>query len=114
MRRICTPPPLLRATISGPPPLIVPRRDRSPLSVVVINNGGYGAMRAFSQTLNVKAPPGIDLPGIDAVQIAAGFGCMALRVDKAATLERSLRDALRADGPVLIDVPVDPAVPKLY
>ena len=30
-------------------------------------------MRSFSQTLNVKGPPGIDLPGIDSVQIASGF-----------------------------------------
>ncbi len=55
-------------------------QHRLPLSVVVINNGGYGAMRSFSQTLNVKGPPGIDLPGIDSVQIAKGFGCAALRV----------------------------------
>ena len=53
-------------------------QHRLPLSVVVINNGGYGAMRSFSQTLKVKAPPGIDLPGIDSVQIAKGFGCAAL------------------------------------
>ena len=89
-------------------------RHRLPLSVVVINNGGYGAMRSFSQTLNVKAPPGIDLPGIDAVQIAKGFGCHAHRVDKAAALEPALREAWRADGPVLLDVPVDLAVQKLY
>lgn len=89
-------------------------QHRLPLSVVVINNGGYGAMRAFSQTLNVTGPPGIDLPGIDSVQIAAGFGCAALRVTAAASLEAALLDAWRSDGPVLIDVQVDPAVPKLY
>jgi benzoylformate decarboxylase len=89
-------------------------QHRLPLTVVVINNGGYGAMRSFSQTLNVKGPPGIDLPGIDPVQIAAGFGCASLRVDKAAALEKALTEAWRAEGPVLIDVPVDQAVVKLY
>lgn len=89
-------------------------QHRLPLSVIVINNAGYGAMRAFSQTLNVKAPPGIDLPGIDPVQIASGFGCAASRIAKATALEAALSEAWRADGPVLIDVPVDPAVPKLY
>jgi benzoylformate decarboxylase len=89
-------------------------QHRLPLSVIVINNGGYGAMRSFSQTLNVKGPPGIDLPGIDSVKIAAGFGCKALRVSSAAPLHAALADAWRADGPVLIDVPVDPAVTKLY
>ena len=89
-------------------------QHRLPLSVIVINNGGYGAMRSFSQTLNVKAPPGIDLPGIDSVQIAAGFGCKALRVSKAASLEAALTEAWRADGPALVDVPVDHAVARLY
>jgi benzoylformate decarboxylase len=89
-------------------------QHRLPLSVIVINNGGYGAMRAFSQTLNVKGPPGIDLPGIDAVQIAAGFGCTALRIGDAASLEAALANAWRVDGPVLVDIQVDPAVPKLY
>lgn len=89
-------------------------QHRLPLSVIVINNGGYGAMRSFSQTLNVKGPPGIDLPGIDSVQIAAGLGCKALRVSKAASLEAALTEVWRADGPVLVDVPVDHAVAKLY
>jgi len=89
-------------------------QHRLPLSVIVINNGGYGAMRSFSQTLKVQAPPGIDLPGIDSVQIARGFGCKALQIDKASELEAALRDAWRSDGPVLIDVPVDTEVHKLY
>lgn len=89
-------------------------QHRLPLSVVVINNGGYGAMRSFSQTLNVKGPPGIDLPGLDPVQIAAGFGCASVRVDKAAELQTTLSEAWRTNGPVLVDVPVDQAVVKLY
>jgi benzoylformate decarboxylase len=89
-------------------------QHRLPLTVIVVNNGGYGAMRSFSQTLNVKGPPGIDLPGLDAVQIAAGFGCAGLRVEKAAELQKVLADAWRADEPVLLDVPVDQAVVKLY
>ena len=87
---------------------------RLPLSVIVINNGGYGALRSFSRVLNVQAPPGIDLPGLDCVQIAAGFGCTALRVGKAAALEEVLAQAWRTEGPVLVDVPVDTEVHKLY
>jgi thiamine pyrophosphate-dependent acetolactate synthase large subunit-like protein len=54
------------------------------------------------------------LPGIDPVQIAAGFGCASLRVEKAAALQEALANGWRTDGPVLIDVPVDQAVVKLY
>jgi thiamine pyrophosphate-dependent acetolactate synthase large subunit-like protein len=48
------------------------------------------------------------------VLIAEGFGCKALRVDTSATLGDALVEAWKAEGPVLIDVPVDQAVHKLY
>src|SRR5258706_1531765 len=48
-----------------------------PLTVVVINNAGYGAMRSFSQVMQVRNVPGLDLPGIDFVRIAQGMGCDA-------------------------------------
>ena len=51
-----------------------------PLTVVVINNAGYGAMRSFSQVMQVRNVPGLDLPGIDFVKIAQGMGCDAVRV----------------------------------
>src|SRR5689334_13619628 len=36
-----------------------------PLTIVVINNSGYGAMRSFSQVMQVRNVPGLELPGID-------------------------------------------------
>src|SRR5579871_3457182 len=36
-----------------------------PLTVIVINNQGYGAMRSFSQVMQVRNVPGLDMPGID-------------------------------------------------
>ena len=45
-----------------------------PLTVVVINNAGYGAMRSFSQVMQVRNVPGLDLPGIDFVKIARRHG----------------------------------------
>jgi benzoylformate decarboxylase len=85
-----------------------------PLAVIVINNGGYGAMRAFSQVLKVKSPPGIDLPGLDFVLLAAGMGCAGTRVTKAADLPAALSRAFTARAPMLVEVMVDPAVPRLY
>src|SRR4051794_5519589 len=43
-----------------------------PLTVVVVNNSGYGAMRSFSQVMQVRNVPGLDLPGIDFVKLAQG------------------------------------------
>jgi len=85
-----------------------------PLTVVVINNSGYGAMRSFSQVMQVRNVPGLDLPGIDFVQIAQGMGCDAVRVSKASELVPALKRGLAHDGVSLIEVMVDSAVPMLY
>ena len=85
-----------------------------PLTVVVINNAGYGAMRSFSQVMQVRNVPGLDLPGIDFVKIAQGLGCGAERISKASELAPALNRGLAHDGVSLIEVIVDSAVPLLY
>ncbi|HLZ03140.1 MAG TPA: benzoylformate decarboxylase [Bradyrhizobium sp.] len=85
-----------------------------PLTVVVINNAGYGAMRSFSQVMQVRNVPGLDLPGLDFVKIAEGHGCDAVRVAKAAELAPALRRALALKGTSLVEVMIDSAVPLLY
>jgi benzoylformate decarboxylase len=85
-----------------------------PLTIVVINNAGYGAMRSFSQVMQVRNVPGLDLPGIDFVQIAEGMGCDAVRVDKSSELAPALKHGLAHNGVSLIEVIVDSTVPLLY
>jgi len=85
-----------------------------PLTVVVINNAGYGAMRSFSQVMQVRNVPGLDLPGLDFMKIAEGMGCDAVRVGKASELAAALKRGLSHKGVSLIEVMVDSAVPLLY
>lgn len=85
-----------------------------PLTVVVINNSGYGAMRSFSQVMQVRNVPGLELPGIDFVKIAEGMGCDAVRVTTSSGLAPALKRGLAHDGVSLIEVMVDSAVPLLY
>jgi benzoylformate decarboxylase len=85
-----------------------------PLTVVVINNSGYGAMRSFSQVMQVRNVPGLDLPGIDFVKLAEGMGCDAVRVTKSSELAAALQRGLNHAGTSLVEVAVDFAVPLLY
>jgi len=85
-----------------------------PLTIVVINNSGYGAMRSFSQVMQVRNVPGLELPGIDFVRLAEGMGCHAVRVSEAAELGEALKRGLAHEGTSLIEVVVDSAVPVLY
>ncbi|WP_369721213.1 benzoylformate decarboxylase [Bradyrhizobium sp. LLZ17] len=85
-----------------------------PLTIVVINNSGYGAMRSFSQVMQVRNVPGLELPGIDFVRLAEGMGCDAVRVSKAAELGAALQRVMAFEGTSLVEVVVDSAVPVLY
>ncbi|WP_439360074.1 benzoylformate decarboxylase [Bradyrhizobium sp. DASA03007] len=85
-----------------------------PLTVVVINNSGYGAMRSFSQVMQVRNVPGLELPGIDFVRLAESMGCHAVRVSEAAELGEALKRGMAHEGTSLVEVIVDAAVPVLY
>jgi benzoylformate decarboxylase len=71
-------------------------------------------MRSFSQVMQVRNVPGLELPDIDFVKIAEGMGCDAMRVTKASELAGALKRSLSHDGTSLVEVVVDSAVPLLY
>ncbi|HWL61544.1 MAG TPA: benzoylformate decarboxylase [Steroidobacteraceae bacterium] len=77
-----------------------------PLTVIIVNNGGYAALKFFSQRFGIAAPVGTELPGIDFVQLARGLGCEGRRVTRAADLHAALREALAATAPTLVEVQV--------
>jgi benzoylformate decarboxylase len=85
-----------------------------PLTIVVINNSGYGAMRSFSQVMQVRNVPGLDLPGLDFVKLAEGMGAHAVRVSKSSELTGAFTASLQHPGVSLVEVIVDSAVPVLY
>jgi len=87
---------------------------RLPLTVVVLNNGGYGAMRAFSRAMGLQGAPGIDIAGLDFPALAAGHGCAGIRVETAQAFAAALAHALRDDRPWVIDAAVDPSFGELY
>jgi benzoylformate decarboxylase len=77
-----------------------------PVTFVVLRNGGYGALRSFVAQLGVEKAPGLDLPGMDAVQIAAGYGLPAQRIAGAGELAAALAGVSASAGPRLIEVPI--------
>ncbi len=84
------------------------------VSFVVINNGGYSILKAFREVVGIgDTVPGLDVPGVDLVRIARGFGCEAERVEKPGDLREALERDFASGKPSLLDVSVDTAVPKL-
>lgn len=73
---------------------------------VIVNNGTYGALRRFAKALDALDSPGLDVPGVDVVALAHGYGVPGVRAATRAEFEAAYADALAATGPVLIDVRV--------
>ena len=88
-------------------------RHELPIVFLVLNNREYGILKAFADQQGTPGVPGTDLPGLDFVALAAGYGCNAVRADTADALARALQDAFRRRGPTVLDVPITTAVAPL-
>ena len=75
---------------------------------IVLNDGRYGMCEQGMDMLGLVADA--RFPEVDFVAFARAQGADGVRVDDARDLDAALRRALRADGPFVVDVLVDPAV----
>lgn len=74
---------------------------------LVLRNSDYSALKGFCDFTQVgRNVAGMDIPGIDMVKIAQGYGMTALEVDRPEDLEPALRQAFASRGPRLISVNV--------
>ena len=77
------------------------------LIVIVLRNFDYTALKSFCDFTAVgRNVHGMDIPGIDIVKIAEGYGMAGELVDRAEDLEATLKRAFASDGPRLICVNV--------
>jgi benzoylformate decarboxylase len=87
---------------------------RLPMTIVVINNGGYAALDQFAGHFGIAKPVGTSLPAIDFVGIARAQGCDAVRVERSAELHDALRAAFQSEGPMVVEVKVAATALKLH
>ena len=81
---------------------------------IVINNKGYSILKGFRDSIGLEDVPGLDLPAIDIVQVARGFGCAGEDVEEPGDLASALERAVNADGPYVLNVFVDTTVPNIF
>jgi len=89
-------------------------REKLPVTYVILNNRGYGAMRAFSRMMQISDIPGIDVEGIDFVALARALGCPAALAETAEELDQAFRQSLASEGPMLIEVNVGSEIAALF
>jgi benzoylformate decarboxylase len=80
-------------------------RYKIPVIFLILKNGTYGALRWFEKVLKVDDVPGLDVPGIDFLSLAKGYGVESVRAATADDLKQALAAALGAQSPTLIEVP---------
>lgn len=85
-----------------------------PVTFVVVNNQGYGALRGFAELMQSKSIPGMDVSGIDYVQLTTSMGCPGVRVTSHGDLTQALTRAHDASGPQLVEIAIDPSTSKIY
>jgi benzoylformate decarboxylase len=80
-------------------------RYKIPVVFLILKNGTYGALRWFAEVLKVDAVPALDLPGIDFLSLAKGYGVEGVSAATAEELRQALTTALGSQTPTLIEVP---------
>jgi benzoylformate decarboxylase len=86
------------------------------VTFVILNNASYRilkqrlhAMKGHAAQADQYVAMDIDDPRVDYVGLARSLGVPAERIAQAADVGPALTRALAAGGPVLLDVPLDPA-----
>src|SRR5579864_32127 len=85
---------------------------RLPVLFVVLRDGAYTILRAFAAFEGAGGVPGLDLPGLNTVKLAEGFGCPARRITEPGEIAGALRDGLRGDQPALLEVAIKAELPR--
>jgi benzoylformate decarboxylase len=73
---------------------------------VVLQNDEYAILKAFAQLEHTPDVPGLDLPGIDIVSLAKGYGAPATLARTPAEVSTALDAALKRDGASVVVVPI--------
>jgi benzoylformate decarboxylase len=92
-------------------------RHAAPVTYVLLDNGGYAAVRALGRRIGIAPVPGTDITGIDFAALAQSFGCPAARAEDPGDLPAALDHALGLGdeaGPFLLHLRVTGSAGTLY
>lgn len=74
------------------------------LLVVILNNGGYAALRGMAKKGQARRIDGVEIRHLDFVALAEAQGCRAIRCASGHELESCLRVLLQGKGPRLLEI----------
>jgi len=80
---------------------------------IVPCNGEYAILKEFAELEKTPNVPSFDLPFLDIVSLAKGYGCNAVRAETRTDIQLAFKEALSAEGPTVIAIPIKQEVKSL-
>ena len=69
-------------------------------------NEEYAILKDFAELEGTPNVPGLDIPGLDIISLAKGYGCLGVEVRTLEDIEQAFVAGRAADGPTVIAIPV--------
>ncbi|UWZ85173.1 benzoylformate decarboxylase [Occallatibacter riparius] len=73
---------------------------------IVPCNGEYAILKEFAVLEKTPNVPSLDLPFLDIVSLAKGYGCNATKAETKEEIQHAFKEALAAEGPTVIAIPI--------
>lgn len=84
-----------------------------PILFVVPCNAQYSILKAFAVLEETPNVPGLDIPGLDFVSLAKGYGATGVHAQTLEEVKAECQKALKRNGPTVLSVPIAHTVPPL-
>ena len=84
-----------------------------PIVFIVLRNGEYAILKSFAVLEETPGVPGLDIPGIDIVHLARGYGCDAERIVDLDRFKSRVSAGLAGKKPLVLEVAITPDIPAL-
>jgi len=86
---------------------------RLPLLIVIMRNEEYAILKSFARLEQTPDVPGLELPGMDFVSTAKGYGCDGVRVEDLGAIKAEAAKAWTKDVPTVLEIPISREIPPL-
>lgn len=83
-------------------------QQQLPIVFIVLRNYEYAILKSLAAIGNIGNVPGLDLPGLDIVSLARGYGCDAARLDDLDSIKEATAQAWAKSKPTVLEIPILP------
>ena len=79
-----------------------------PIAFIILRNQEYAILKSFAALEDTSSVPGLDLPDIDVVSLASGYGCDAAHLGDPGAIKTTAAQASTKSTPTVLEIPYPP------